>query len=165
MWFCKYSLLQERHPLLDITPTAVERLSYIQYHPIVLFLEPHSRKDVKVMRQRYDPNSKKSSRKLYSHALKLKKQYSHLFAGKRYFFTHAHLLACLLEQWFIIIYRSIEPGKPLYCKINSTSSLSTHAATQQVAPQHCTLSKYQAHYVNMFNNNLPVYWSSRYFCF
>ncbi|XP_053490755.1 tight junction protein ZO-3 [Ictalurus furcatus] len=72
---------QNKHPLLDITPTAVERLSYIQYHPIVLFLEPHSRKDVKAMRQRYDPNSKKSSRKLYTQALKLKKQYSHLFAA------------------------------------------------------------------------------------
>lgn len=80
--FFKFSLLQEKHPLLDITPTAVERLSYIQYHPIVLFLEPHSRKDVKVMRQRYDPSSKKSSRKLYTQALKLKKQYSNLFAGK-----------------------------------------------------------------------------------
>ncbi|XP_062868812.1 tight junction protein ZO-3 isoform X2 [Trichomycterus rosablanca] len=72
---------KDKHPLLDITPTAVERLSYIQYHPIVLFLEPHSRKDVKAMRQRYDPTSKKSSRKLYAQALKLKKNYSHIFAA------------------------------------------------------------------------------------
>ncbi|XP_076880335.1 tight junction protein ZO-3 [Brachyhypopomus gauderio] len=73
---------QEKHPLLDITPTAVERLSYIQYHPMVLFLDPHSRKDVKTMRQRYSPNSNKSSRKLYAQALKLKKHYSHLFAAR-----------------------------------------------------------------------------------
>lgn len=72
---------QDKHPLLDITPTAVERLNYIQYHPMVLFLDPHSRKDVKAMRQRYSPNSSKSSRRLYSQAVKLKKDCSHLFSG------------------------------------------------------------------------------------
>uniref|UniRef100_A0A672Z6H0 Tight junction protein ZO-3-like n=1 Tax=Sphaeramia orbicularis TaxID=375764 RepID=A0A672Z6H0_9TELE len=72
---------KDKHPLLDITPTAVERLNYIQYHPMVLFLDPHSRKDVKAMRQRYDPNSNKSSRRLYSQALKLRKHCSHLFSG------------------------------------------------------------------------------------
>lgn len=73
---------QDKHPLLDITPTAVERLNYIQYHPMVLFLDPHSRKDVKAMRQRYSPDSNKSSRRLYSQALKLRKHCSHLFSGK-----------------------------------------------------------------------------------
>uniref|UniRef100_A0A671PCD7 Tight junction protein ZO-3-like n=1 Tax=Sinocyclocheilus anshuiensis TaxID=1608454 RepID=A0A671PCD7_9TELE len=72
---------QEKHPLLDITPTAVERLNYIQYHPMVLFLDPHSRKDVKSMRQKYMPGSNKSSRRLYAQALKLRKHYSHLFSG------------------------------------------------------------------------------------
>lgn len=74
---------QDKHPLLDITPTAVERLNYIQYHPMVLFLDPHSRKDVKAMRQRYSPNSSKSSRRLYSQALKLRKHCSHLFSGRQ----------------------------------------------------------------------------------
>uniref|UniRef100_H2VBK5 Tight junction protein 3 n=1 Tax=Takifugu rubripes TaxID=31033 RepID=H2VBK5_TAKRU len=74
---------KDKHPLLDITPTAVERLNYIQYHPMVLFLDPHSRKDVKAMRQRYSPNSSKSSRRLYSQALKLRKHCSHLFSGTR----------------------------------------------------------------------------------
>ncbi|MCJ8737718.1 hypothetical protein PDJAM_G00027270 [Pangasius djambal] len=100
---------QERHPLLDITPTAVERLSYIQYHPIVLFLEPHSRKDVKAMRQRYDPNSKKSSRKLYSQALKLKKQYSHIFA--------AHIdLQPTSNVWYEILKEKIrqQQSKPVW---------------------------------------------------
>ncbi|XP_029989061.1 tight junction protein ZO-3 [Sphaeramia orbicularis] len=73
---------KDKHPLLDITPTAVERLNYIQYHPMVLFLDPHSRKDVKAMRQRYDPNSNKSSRRLYSQALKLRKHCSHLFSAR-----------------------------------------------------------------------------------
>nr|XP_046247232.1 tight junction protein ZO-3 isoform X2 [Scatophagus argus] len=73
---------KDKHPLLDITPTAVERLNYIQYHPMVLFLDPHSRKDVKAMRQRYNPNSNKSSRRLYSQALKLRKHCSHLFSAR-----------------------------------------------------------------------------------
>uniref|UniRef100_A0A665T9U5 Tight junction protein 3 n=1 Tax=Echeneis naucrates TaxID=173247 RepID=A0A665T9U5_ECHNA len=72
----------DKHPLLDITPTAVERLNYIQYHPMVLFLDPHSRKDVKAMRQRYSPNSTKSSRRLYSQALKMRKHCSHLFSAR-----------------------------------------------------------------------------------
>uniref|UniRef100_A0A8C2E6B1 Tight junction protein 3 n=1 Tax=Cyprinus carpio TaxID=7962 RepID=A0A8C2E6B1_CYPCA len=73
---------QEKHPLLDITPTAVERLNYIQYHPMVLFLDPHSRKDVKSMRQKYMPGSNKSSRRLYAQALKLRKHNSHLFSAR-----------------------------------------------------------------------------------
>uniref|UniRef100_H3D6N2 Tight junction protein 3 n=1 Tax=Tetraodon nigroviridis TaxID=99883 RepID=H3D6N2_TETNG len=73
---------KDKHPLLDITPTAVERLNYIQYHPMVLFLDPHSRKDIKAMRQRYSPNSNKSSRRLYSQALKLRKHCSHLFSAR-----------------------------------------------------------------------------------
>lgn len=73
---------KDKHPLLDITPTAIERLNYIQYHPMVLFLDPHSRKDVKAMRQRYSPNSSKSSRRLYTQALKLRKHCSHLFSAR-----------------------------------------------------------------------------------
>uniref|UniRef100_A0A3P9I763 Tight junction protein 3 n=2 Tax=Oryzias latipes TaxID=8090 RepID=A0A3P9I763_ORYLA len=73
---------KDKHPLLDITPTAVERLNYIQYHPIVVFLDPRSRKEVKAMRQRYDPSSNKSSRRLYSQALKLRKHASHLFSAR-----------------------------------------------------------------------------------
>uniref|UniRef100_A0A673XT48 Tight junction protein 3 n=1 Tax=Salmo trutta TaxID=8032 RepID=A0A673XT48_SALTR len=73
---------KNKHPLLDITPTAVERLNYIQYHPMVLFLDPHSRKDVKAMRQRMCPNSNKSSRRLYTQALKMRKHCSHLFTAR-----------------------------------------------------------------------------------
>ncbi|KAL4658904.1 tight junction protein ZO-3-like [Arapaima gigas] len=73
---------QNKHALVDITPTAVERLRYIQYHPLVLFLDAQSRKDVKTMRQRLCPNSKKSSRRLYAQARKTKKYYSHLFAER-----------------------------------------------------------------------------------
>nr|AAH45978.1 Tight junction protein 3 [Danio rerio] len=65
-----------------IKTTAIERLNYIQYHPMVLFLDPHSRKDVKSMRQKYMPGSSKSSRRLYAQALKLRKNYSTLFSAR-----------------------------------------------------------------------------------
>ncbi|XP_056460577.1 tight junction protein ZO-3 isoform X2 [Gadus chalcogrammus] len=73
---------KDKHPLLDITPTAVERLNYIQYHPMVLFLDPHSRKDIKAMRLKYSPNSNKSSRRLYTQSLKIRKHCSHLFSAR-----------------------------------------------------------------------------------
>ncbi|KAM9385844.1 LOW QUALITY PROTEIN: tight junction protein ZO-3 [Pholidichthys leucotaenia] len=73
---------KDKHPLLDITPTAVERLNYIQYHPMVIFLDPHSRKDIKAMRHKYNPDSNKSSRRLYTQALKMRKQCSHLFSSR-----------------------------------------------------------------------------------
>ncbi|XP_072293939.1 tight junction protein ZO-3 isoform X2 [Eucyclogobius newberryi] len=82
---------KDKHPLLDITPTAIERLNYIQYHPMVLFLDPHSRKDVKAMRQKYSPNSSKSSRRLYSQALKVRKDCSHLFSARIDLQPHNHV--------------------------------------------------------------------------
>uniref|UniRef100_A0A3B4AME8 Uncharacterized protein n=1 Tax=Periophthalmus magnuspinnatus TaxID=409849 RepID=A0A3B4AME8_9GOBI len=68
-----------------------ERLNYIQYHPMVLFLDPHSRKDVKAMRQRYSPKSNKSSRRLYAQALKLRKHCSHLFSARIDLQPHNHV--------------------------------------------------------------------------
>ncbi|XP_033903980.3 tight junction protein ZO-3 isoform X1 [Acipenser ruthenus] len=73
---------QDRHPLLDITPSAVERLNYIQYHPMVLFLDPESRQDVKAMRQQLCPQSNKSSRRLYTQAIKMRKYCPHLFSAR-----------------------------------------------------------------------------------
>ncbi|KAM9112348.1 tight junction protein ZO-3 [Pangshura tecta] len=70
-----------KHALLDITPSAVERLNYVQYHPVVVFCEPDSRQGIKAMRQWLAPASKKSSRRLYAQALKLKKNYSYLFTA------------------------------------------------------------------------------------
>lgn len=70
-----------KHALLDITPAAVERLNYVQYYPVVVFCEPDSRQGIKAMRQWLAPNSKKSSRRLYAQALKMKKNYSYLFTA------------------------------------------------------------------------------------
>ncbi|XP_006004280.3 tight junction protein ZO-2a isoform X2 [Latimeria chalumnae] len=70
---------QEKHALLDVTPKAVDLLNYTQWFPIVIFFNPDSRHGVKTMRQRLNPTSSKSSRKLYEQANKLKKTCSHLF--------------------------------------------------------------------------------------
>ncbi|XP_072261210.1 tight junction protein ZO-3 isoform X2 [Pyxicephalus adspersus] len=72
---------RNKHALLDITPTAVEHLNYVQFYPIVVFCNPENRQGVKAMRQWLLPESKKSSRRLYSQAVKLRKNYSHLFTA------------------------------------------------------------------------------------
>ncbi|PKU30154.1 tight junction protein zo- hypothetical protein [Limosa lapponica baueri] len=72
---------KNKHALLDITPSAVERLNYVQYYPVVVFCEPESRQGIKAMRQWLAPDSKKSSRRLYAQASKMKKYCSHLFTA------------------------------------------------------------------------------------
>uniref|UniRef100_A0A7M4F1F1 Tight junction protein 3 n=1 Tax=Crocodylus porosus TaxID=8502 RepID=A0A7M4F1F1_CROPO len=73
--------LQDKHALLDITPSAVERLNYVQYYPVVVFCDPDSRQGIKALRQWLVPDSKKSSRRLYAQAMKMKKYCSHLFTA------------------------------------------------------------------------------------
>ncbi|KAM4708646.1 tight junction protein ZO-3 isoform 2-T3 [Discoglossus pictus] len=72
---------RNKHALLDITPTAVEHLNYVQFYPIVIFCNPENRQGVKAMRQWLLPDSKKSSRRLYSQAVKMRKNCSHLFTA------------------------------------------------------------------------------------
>uniref|UniRef100_A0A8B9W2M0 Tight junction protein 3 n=1 Tax=Anas zonorhyncha TaxID=75864 RepID=A0A8B9W2M0_9AVES len=72
---------KDKHALLDITPLAVERLNYVQYYPVVVFCEPESRQGIKAMRQWLAPESRKSSRRLYAQATKMKKYCSHLFTA------------------------------------------------------------------------------------
>ncbi|NWW98624.1 ZO3 protein, partial [Caloenas nicobarica] len=72
---------KDKHALLDITPSAVERLNYVQYYPVVVFCEPESRQGIKAMRQWLVPDSRKSSRRLYAQASKMKKHCSHLFTA------------------------------------------------------------------------------------
>ncbi|KAF5912740.1 hypothetical protein HPG69_007730 [Diceros bicornis minor] len=72
---------QDKHALLDVTPKAVDLLNYTQWFPIVIFFNPDSRQGVKTMRQRLNPASNKSSRKLYDQANKLKKTCAHLFTA------------------------------------------------------------------------------------
>lgn len=59
----------------------MERLNYVQYYPVVVFCEPESRQGIKAMRQWLAPDSRKSSRRLYAQASKMKKYCSHLFTA------------------------------------------------------------------------------------
>ncbi|XP_048828985.1 tight junction protein ZO-1-like isoform X3 [Brienomyrus brachyistius] len=70
---------RDKHAVLDITPNAVDRLNYAQWYPMVVFLNPDSKQGVKNMRARLCPESRKSGRKLYERALKLRKNNQHLF--------------------------------------------------------------------------------------
>lgn len=74
-------LWQDKHALLDVTPKAVDLLNYTQWFPIVIFFNPDSRQGIKTIRQRLNPTSNKSSRKLFDQANKLKKTCSHLFTA------------------------------------------------------------------------------------
>ncbi|XP_053430556.1 tight junction protein ZO-2 isoform X2 [Nycticebus coucang] len=72
---------QDKHALLDVTPKAVDLLNYTQWFPIVIFFNPDSRQGIKTMRQRLNPASNKSSRKLFDQANKFKKTCAHLFTA------------------------------------------------------------------------------------
>ncbi|XP_078280418.1 tight junction protein ZO-3-like [Rhinoraja longicauda] len=72
---------KNKHGLLDITPTAIERLNYVKWYPIVVFFNPENKQEVKAMRQHLSPQSRKSSKSLYTQAVKLRKHWAHLFTG------------------------------------------------------------------------------------
>ncbi|XP_067872581.1 tight junction protein ZO-3-like isoform X2 [Heterodontus francisci] len=72
---------KNKHGLLDITPSAIERLNYVKWYPIVVFFNPENKQEVKAMRQHLYPQSRKSSKSLYTQAVKLRKYWSHLFTG------------------------------------------------------------------------------------
>lgn len=64
-----------------MTPSAIERLNYVQYYPIVVFCVPESRTALKALRQWLAPASRRSSRRLYAQAQKLRKHSDHLFTA------------------------------------------------------------------------------------
>ncbi|XP_055463559.1 tight junction protein ZO-3 isoform X2 [Psammomys obesus] len=72
---------RDRHALLDVTPSAIERLNYVQYYPIVIFCAPESRPSLKALREWLAPASRRSSRRLYAQAQQLRKHSSHLFTA------------------------------------------------------------------------------------
>nr|KAF6402691.1 tight junction protein 3 [Rousettus aegyptiacus] len=72
---------KDKHALLDVTPSAVERLNYVQYYPIVVFCAPESRSALKALRQWLAPASRRSTRRLYAQAQKLWKHSEHLFTA------------------------------------------------------------------------------------
>ncbi|EHB06600.1 Tight junction protein ZO-3 [Heterocephalus glaber] len=68
---------KDKHALLDVTPSAIERLNYVQYYPIVVFCAPESRPALKALREWLAP----ATRRLYTQAQKLQKHNSHLFSA------------------------------------------------------------------------------------
>ncbi|KFM71564.1 Tight junction protein ZO-1, partial [Stegodyphus mimosarum] len=70
-----------KHAILDITPSAVDRLNYAQFYPIVIFMRAENKHTVKELRSRLAKSSHKSSKKLYDHAVKLEKLWSHIFTA------------------------------------------------------------------------------------
>nr|XP_042910009.1 tight junction protein ZO-1 isoform X1 [Parasteatoda tepidariorum] len=70
-----------KHAILDITPSAVNRLNYAQFYPIVIFMRAENKHVVKEMRSRLAKSSHKSSKKLHDHAVKLEKLWSHIFTA------------------------------------------------------------------------------------
>ncbi|XP_040593414.1 tight junction protein ZO-3 isoform X2 [Mesocricetus auratus] len=72
---------RDRHALLDVTPSAIERLNYVQYYPIVVFCAPESRPALKALREWLAPASRRSSRRLYAQAQRLQKHSGHLFTA------------------------------------------------------------------------------------
>lgn len=96
VWF-----VQDKHAVLDITPNAVDRLNYAQWYPIVVFLNPDSKQGVKNMRTRLCPESRKSARKLYERALKLRKNNHHLFTGEHR--AHTRIDTHKISQYLDII--------------------------------------------------------------
>ena len=72
-----------KHALLDITPSAVDRLNYAQFYPIVIFMRAENKSIVKELRSRSSSKSTvhRSSRKLFEQSLKLEKLWHHIFTA------------------------------------------------------------------------------------
>lgn len=73
------NLFQNRHCLLDVGISAVERLKRIQIYPIVLLLRFKSARQIKEIK---DKMSEKAAKEMYEHALKLESDYRQYFSGK-----------------------------------------------------------------------------------
>ncbi|XP_043213913.1 tight junction protein ZO-1-like isoform X2 [Amphibalanus amphitrite] len=72
-----------RHALLDVTPTAVDRLNLAQLYPVCIFLRAESKhiiKEVRAARQS-DRSQSKSNKKLYEQCVKLEKLWPHVFTA------------------------------------------------------------------------------------
>lgn len=72
-----------KHALLDITPSAVDRLNYAQFYPIVIFMRAESKSIVKELRLRSSSKITvhRSSRKLFEQSIKLEKLWHHIFTS------------------------------------------------------------------------------------
>ncbi|KRZ20819.1 Tight junction protein ZO-1 [Trichinella pseudospiralis] len=87
---------KNKHCILDITPSSVEKLIYAQYCPIVIFVNVGNRTRLRDLRKRLAKTSAvKSSKKLFEQSQKIQKLYSHLFT--------AVIDATHEEKWFEVL--------------------------------------------------------------
>lgn len=106
---------QGKHALLDITPSAVEKLNYVNLAPIVIFMKTDSKSIIKEFRSRaaksLDPNARdedtlrrdgKSSRKLLEQSIKLEKTWYHVFTAT------LNLSTMGSEMWYRKLRETIE---------------------------------------------------------
>lgn len=78
-----------RHAVVDITPSACEKLNKHRLYPIVIFLKVKDKNGVKDLRNRYSNTNtsrdsekkQKSSKKMFQRAVKLEKGYKHCFTS------------------------------------------------------------------------------------
>lgn len=106
---------QGKHALLDITPSAVEKLNYANLAPIVIFMKTDSKSIIKEFRSRaaksLEPNVRdedtlrrdgKSSRKLLEQSVKLEKAWYHVFTAT------LNLSTMGSEMWYRKLRETIE---------------------------------------------------------
>ena len=72
-----------RHALLDVTPSAIDRLNYAAFYPIVIFMRAENKTIIKELRNRHSKENtrQKSSRKLLEQNIKLEKHWPHIFTS------------------------------------------------------------------------------------
>lgn len=72
-----------RHALLDVTPSAIDRLNYAAFYPIVIFMRAENKTIIKELRNRHSKENTrpKSSRKLLEQNIKLEKHWPHIFTS------------------------------------------------------------------------------------
>lgn len=106
---------QGKHALLDITPSAVEKLNYVNLAPIVIFMKSDSKSIIKEFRSRaaksLNANARdddtlrrdgKSSRKLLEQSIKLEKVWCHVFTAT------LNLSTMGSEMWYRKLRETIE---------------------------------------------------------
>ena len=75
------SVFQNRHCLLDVTPSAIEQLNHAECYPIVVYFRFTDRRVVKQIRHHYGKPYQRSSRRLFETSEYLEHFYSYLFTS------------------------------------------------------------------------------------
>lgn len=115
-WFWYWTidcLPQNRHCIIDVCISAVERLHRLQIFPIVLLLHFKSAKQIKEIQEkdsRYPTEkiSLKAAKEMYEHSLKLETDYRHYISGKwsvclNQYITNDKKMRSLMLLWTLLM--------------------------------------------------------------